>query len=270
MPIYTKTGDKGTTSLFGGKRILKSDVQVECYGTIDELSAFIGFAKIAVKDTAIRDLLTPIQKDLYSAMAYLSGSSKTSLSPLLKHIPIFEHIIDSLDKKLPELRDFIIPQNNEPSTRLHIARTVCRRVERILIRYYEEKGQLQKKIIGKIDLGDSSETGLRELVERSQDLLINHERLQEKKAVEVFFKALGEDPDKSALGEKKCRKALEIGAVEILYLSAKIGKSLIKELTMLAENIGSQVKIISIETPEGEQLFNMGGIGANLRFKVNF
>ena len=146
MPIYTKTGDKGTTSLFGGKRILKSDVQVECYGTIDELSAFIGFAKIAVKDTAIRDLLTPIQKDLYSAMAYLSGSRKTSLSPLSKHLPIFEHIIDSLDKKLPELRDFIIPQNNEPSTRLHVARTVCRRVERILIRYHEEKGQLQKKM----------------------------------------------------------------------------------------------------------------------------
>lgn len=146
MPIYTKTGDKGTTALFGGTRVSKSDVQVECYGTIDELNAFIGFAKIAVKDTVLQDLLTHVQKDLYTAMACLAGSRKTSLSPLSKHIPIFEHIIDSLDKKLPELRDFIIPQNNEPSTRLHVARTVCRRVERILIRYYEEKGRDEKKL----------------------------------------------------------------------------------------------------------------------------
>jgi peptide chain release factor subunit 1 len=131
-------------------------------------------------------------------------------------------------------------------------------------------GQLQKKVIGKIDLGDSSETGLRELVERSQDLLVDHERLQEKKFVEVFFKALGEDPDKSSLGEEKTRKALELGAVEILYLSSKIGKTLIRELSQLAENVGSEIKIISTETPEGEQLFNMGGVGAVLRFKVNW
>jgi peptide chain release factor subunit 1 len=129
-------------------------------------------------------------------------------------------------------------------------------------------GNLQKKVIGKIDIGDSSESGLRELVERSQDLLVNHERLQEKKIVEVFFKSLGEDPEKSTLGEKETKKAIEMGAVEILYLSSKLSKQLIKELSQTAENIGSEVKIISTETPEGEQFFNMAGIGAILRFKI--
>ena len=129
-------------------------------------------------------------------------------------------------------------------------------------------GQLQQKVMGKIDLGDSSESGLRELVERSQDLLVDHERLQEKKDVEIFFKVLGEDPEKAALGEKETRKALEMGAVDILYLSSKIPKNKISELSEMAENIGSKIKIISIETPEGEQFFNMAGIGAVLRFKI--
>ncbi|MEK6847504.1 MAG: peptide chain release factor aRF-1 [Nanoarchaeota archaeon] len=129
-------------------------------------------------------------------------------------------------------------------------------------------GQLQKKVLGKIDLGDSSESGLRELVGRAQGILVDHERLQEKKAVEVFFRALGEDPEKASLGEKDTRKAIEMGAVEILYLSSKIPKTLIKELSKLAMNIGSEIKIISVETPEGEQFFNMAGIGAVLRFKI--
>ena len=128
--------------------------------------------------------------------------------------------------------------------------------------------QLQKKVMGKIDMGDSSESGLRELVERSQNLLVDHERLLEKKDVEVFFRVLGEDPEKAALGEKESRKALEMGAVETLYLSSKLPKNKINELSKLAENIGSSVKIISIETPEGEQFFNMAGIGAVLRFKI--
>jgi len=129
-------------------------------------------------------------------------------------------------------------------------------------------GQLQQKVMGKIDLGDSSETGLRELVERSQGLLIDHERLLEKRVVEVFFKALGEEPERSTLGENKTRKALEMGAVAILYLSLKIPKPLIKELSKMALSMGSEIKLITVETPEGEQFFNLGGIGAVLRFKI--
>jgi len=127
---------------------------------------------------------------------------------------------------------------------------------------------LRQKVMGKIDLGDSSESGLRELVERSHELLVNHERTREKKDVEALFKSLGEQPEKSTLGEKETRRALEMGAVAILYLSSKLEKTKIRELTNMAENIGSTVKTISIETPEGEQFFNMGGIGAILRFEI--
>ena len=127
-------------------------------------------------------------------------------------------------------------------------------------------GNLQQKIIGKVDIGDSSESGLQELVYRAQNLLENHERLQEKKAVESLFKVLGEDRKKSTLGEKETIKALEMGAVETLFLSSKIEKTKVKELSKMAENIGSEIKIISTDTPEGEQFFNLAGIGAILRF----
>ena len=129
-------------------------------------------------------------------------------------------------------------------------------------------GQLQQKVMGKIDLGDSSESGLKELVERAKDLLVNHERTQEKKDVEAFFGSLGEQPEKTTLGEKETRKALEMGAVETLYLSSKLPKQTARELSTLAANIGSGIKIISVETPEGEQFFNMGAIGAILRFAI--
>jgi peptide chain release factor subunit 1 len=128
--------------------------------------------------------------------------------------------------------------------------------------------KLREKVLGKIDIGDSSESGLKELVEKSQNILINHERTQEKKAVEDFFRNLGENPEKTFLGEEDNRRALQVGAIDTLFLSSKLKSSLIKELTQLAERIGSEVKIISTETPEGEQFYNMGGIGSILRFKI--
>ena len=129
-------------------------------------------------------------------------------------------------------------------------------------------GQLQQKVMGKIDLGDSSESGLKELVERSKDILVNHERTQEKKDVENFFRSLGEQPEKTTLGEKETRKALDMGAVETLYLSSKVPKQTARELSAMAGNIGSAIKVISTETPEGEQFFNMGGVGSILRFQI--
>ena len=128
--------------------------------------------------------------------------------------------------------------------------------------------KLREKVLGKIDIGDASESGLRELMEKSQNLLVNHERVLEKKEVERFFQSLGESPKKTSLGEEKTRKALEFGAVDALYLSVKLEKSLIRELTKLAEGIDAKVKIISTETTEGEQFFNMSGIGAILRFEI--
>lgn len=128
--------------------------------------------------------------------------------------------------------------------------------------------QLRQKILGKVDIGDASESGLKELVDRAQNLLADHERLQEQKAVDSFFKVLGEDRKKSTLGDKETRKALEMGAVETLFLSMKLPKDQIKELSKMATNIGSEIKLVSIETPEGEQFYNMGGVGSTLRFMI--
>jgi len=128
--------------------------------------------------------------------------------------------------------------------------------------------KLREKVLGKIDIGDSSESGLKELMDRSQNLLVNHERIQEVKEVEKFFQSLGENPKKTALGEEKTRKALEFGAADVLYLSTNLEKPLARELTKLAEGIDAKVKVISTETTEGEQFFNIGGIGAILRFEI--
>ena len=128
--------------------------------------------------------------------------------------------------------------------------------------------QLRKKIIGKVDIGDTSKSGLNELVEKSQDLLVDHERIQEKKIVEDLFKNLGENKEKTLLKEEEIKNALKLGAVDKLFISEEIPKIKAKELSKMAKAIGSEIKIISTETSEGEQFFNMGGIAVSLRFKV--
>ncbi|MBW6442221.1 peptide chain release factor aRF-1 [Patescibacteria group bacterium] len=128
---------------------------------------------------------------------------------------------------------------------------------------------LRVKVIGKLDLGDSSESGLGELVEKAQDILSDHERTLEKKEVERLFQSLGKDPEKTVLGEEKVKRALELGSVDTLFLSEKVPKSKIKELTKIAEDMSSDIRLISTEITEGEQFFNIGGIGAILRFKIS-
>ena len=128
--------------------------------------------------------------------------------------------------------------------------------------------QLHKKIMGKVDIGDTSKSGLNELVEKSQDLLADHERIKEKKEVEELFRNLGENKEKTFLKEEEIRRALKLGAVDKLYISAEITKAKTKELSKMARDMGSTIKIISTETSEGEQFFNLGGIAAILRFIV--
>jgi peptide chain release factor subunit 1 len=128
--------------------------------------------------------------------------------------------------------------------------------------------QLQKKVIGRVDIGGSDESGLKELVEKSQDILADQEIVHEKKILERFFQTLGEKPDLSTLKEEDTRTALQYGAVDTLFLSKDLDKKLLNELKSLAENIGSTVEIVSLETEEGMQFKNLGGIGTILRFKV--
>ncbi|MBU2104583.1 MAG: hypothetical protein KKF67_02305, partial [Nanoarchaeota archaeon] len=128
--------------------------------------------------------------------------------------------------------------------------------------------QLGDKVLGRKDLGDSSESGLKELVEKSQDILAQQEIIYEKKILEKFLKTLGEKPELARLREKDTKKALEYGAVELLLLSKTLKKSLISEFRKMAGNTGANIEIISIETEEGQQFENLGGIGAILRFDV--
>lgn len=137
MPIYTKTGDKGKTSLFGGKRIGKSHPQVESYGTVDELTSFIGLISSKLKNKKDRLFLIEIQMDLWKIMAVLSGTKK-DLSNLSKRVLVFEKRIDGLEKKLPKLRRFILPGGTELSSWFHVLRVICRRTERSVVRLNKE------------------------------------------------------------------------------------------------------------------------------------
>jgi peptide subunit release factor 1 (eRF1)/intein/homing endonuclease len=128
---------------------------------------------------------------------------------------------------------------------------------------------LRGKVIGVQDLGGSDESGIKELVEKSRDILSEQEIVHEKKIIEKFFQTLGEKPGFAVYGEQDIRKALQYGAVETLILAKKIDKSFGKELKKLALNISSEIIVVSDETEEGEQFLNLTkGAGAILRFKI--
>jgi cob(I)alamin adenosyltransferase len=130
--LYTRTGDDGTTSLFGGKRILKSDPRIEACGTIDELFSFLGLTTTQLIQSSDKKLVTEIQKDLYQIMAFLSGA-KVKIDFLKKKVSGFEQVIDHVQKKLPKIHSFILPQGKKLSVLFHICRTICRRAERRVV-----------------------------------------------------------------------------------------------------------------------------------------
>jgi len=138
MSIYTRTGDFGTTGLFGGKRISKADCQIETYGSIDELTSYIGLTVVKLKNKKEANFLIKIQRDLYQVMAFLSGV-KTDLLFLEDRVLTFEKNIDLIEKKLPKLTKFIIPGGNEISSLFQILRVLCRKAERRNIDYFNSK-----------------------------------------------------------------------------------------------------------------------------------
>lgn len=134
MPIYTKTGDDGTTALFGGKRISKGDPQVEAYGSIDELTSVVGLgiAHLA-KNDPLRNFFYSIQEDLMSIGSVLAGWGGT-VNTLEQRVGDMEAYMDSFGKKLPPLTHFILPGGSIPASYMHVARSVCRRAERTIVR----------------------------------------------------------------------------------------------------------------------------------------
>ena len=141
MKIYTKTGDKGTTSLIGGKRVLKHNPRIEAYGTIDELISHIGLLRDQPIDGQLKDVLLKVQDRLMVCAAVLATDCDdcTIKIPEIKDIDItfLEQEIDSMESELEPLRSFIIPGGHPIVSYCHIARTVCRRAERIAIKLTE-------------------------------------------------------------------------------------------------------------------------------------
>ena len=133
MKIYTKSGDKGSTSLFGGTRVSKDDIQIEAYGTVDELNSCIGLLISGINDEAVSIELKSLQPLLFDIGSHLAsdGSSEDYLPPLDDAKTEFlEKRIDQMSEDLPPLKSFIMPGGSENIARAHICRTVCRRAER--------------------------------------------------------------------------------------------------------------------------------------------
>jgi len=129
--------------------------------------------------------------------------------------------------------------------------------------------KLNDKVIGRVDIGNTDEYGLKELVIKAQDILASQEIIQEKKLLEKFFEFLGEKPDLSSYKEDEVKKALQYGAADIILLTKDYDKETVKEIKKSAENIGATVEMVSTETEEGEQFKNLGGIGAILRYRLS-
>lgn len=142
MPIYTKAGDKGKTSLHTGKKISKNNVRVEAYGSLDELNSFLGVVLSQIKDRKIRAQTLSIQNDLFVIGACLAGPGEEAYKDLPEKLSKktleFEKEIDRLTVKMPKLKNFILPGGKTGSL-FHYARTIARRAERRTVALAEKE-----------------------------------------------------------------------------------------------------------------------------------
>lgn len=142
MKIYTKTGDKGTTALFGGTRVPKHHIRIECYGTVDELNSYIGLIRDQEIDEHKKKVLLQIQNNLFIAGSILATDPDKAIlksgKELLKiekikeeDVNMLENEIDKMNKFLPQMTHFILPGGHTTVSYCHISRCVCRRAERL-------------------------------------------------------------------------------------------------------------------------------------------
>lgn len=141
MKIYTRTGDEGETGLFGGGRVPKDHPRVEAYGEVDELNSAIGVARAAAPAGLFDELLEPIQRDLFALGGQLASPDPEKVQKALEKAGLseqrildFENAMDQADGELAPLRAFVLPAGSPKAAALHLARTVCRRAERSVIR----------------------------------------------------------------------------------------------------------------------------------------
>lgn len=153
MKIYTKTGDKGQTSLVSGKRVDKFHLRIESYGTVDELNSYIGLLRDQDINTNKKDLLKEIQDRLFTIGSLLASEpeNQTKKVPELYEtdIELLEKEIDAMDETLPKMRFFILPGGHQSVSFGHVARTVCRRAERLVLRLSQEEIIVEGDIIAR-------------------------------------------------------------------------------------------------------------------------
>lgn len=143
MKIYTKTGDKGTTALFGGKRVSKADLRIDTYGTVDELNSWMGMVRDLEVNQTRRATLIRIQNNLFvvgSILATEPGNEKVKIPALSEtEVHFLEQEIDAMETALPAMRFFVLPGGHTAISTCHVARTVCRRAERLSIALHEQE-----------------------------------------------------------------------------------------------------------------------------------
>jgi cob(I)alamin adenosyltransferase len=142
MKIYTKTGDKGQTSLVGGTRVSKTELRIEAYGTVDELNSYVGLVRDQAVNDSRKDILKEIQDRLFTIGSILASEpeqTKKRIPDLHESdIELLEKEMDRMDESLEPMRFFILPGGHQSVSFGHLARTVCRRAERIVLRLSEE------------------------------------------------------------------------------------------------------------------------------------
>ncbi len=151
MKIYTRTGDKGQTSLASGKRVAKFHLRIESYGTVDELNSYIGLVRDQEVNEKRKDILKEIQDRLFTIGSLLASepeNQKKKIPDLLDaDVEFLEKEIDKMDEELPAMRFFILPGGHPSISFGHIARTVCRRAERLVLKLSHEEEIIAGELI---------------------------------------------------------------------------------------------------------------------------
>ncbi len=148
MKIYTKTGDNGTTALYGGTRVLKNDLRIEAYGTVDELNSYLGLIRDQKEAAKDREFLIEIQKNLFHIGAILAtppekavlknGKQRLDVTKMTSEQRL-EKAMDKMNEDLPEMTHFVLPGGQLVVSYCHIARCVCRRAERFIVSLHNEE-----------------------------------------------------------------------------------------------------------------------------------
>ncbi|MEI8279772.1 MAG: cob(I)yrinic acid a,c-diamide adenosyltransferase [Bacteroidota bacterium] len=150
--IYTKTGDKGSTSLIGGVRVPKSHIRIESYGTVDELNSFLGIVNDMCANEKISGWIHEIQDRLFTIGSVLATNPDKDIKMKLPDlhdadVTWLEYCIDEMNEQLPEMRSFILPGGHMAASTCHVARCVCRRAERLCVQMHEQEEYMPELVL---------------------------------------------------------------------------------------------------------------------------